>query len=73
MSCDVFFRTNLPKEVMAFPDFPFREELPSFMSHDQVCGYLQDYVEHFQLNQHIKVKRSQRSFCLASSFDVLFL
>ena len=41
---------------MAFPDFPFRTDLPSFMTHDQVCGYLQDYAKHFNLEKNIQVK-----------------
>ncbi|KAG6921731.1 hypothetical protein G0U57_005540, partial [Chelydra serpentina] len=31
-----WIRTNLPKEVMAFPDFPFDPSLPSFLHHSDV-------------------------------------
>ncbi|GFO22646.1 flavin-containing monooxygenase [Plakobranchus ocellatus] len=31
--------TNLPKECMAFLDFPFRDDLPSFMRHEDVLNH----------------------------------
>jgi cation diffusion facilitator CzcD-associated flavoprotein CzcO len=34
-------KTNLPKEVMAFPDFPFKTSEQSFLPHSEVRGYLQ--------------------------------
>ncbi|KAK2140224.1 hypothetical protein NP493_5897g00000 [Ridgeia piscesae] len=50
--------TNLPVEVMAFPDFPFNEDLPSFVKHTDVCQYLTDYTDHFHLRDHIKVGKT---------------
>ena len=47
-------RTNLPKEVMAFPDFPFPSEWSSFLSHQQVLKYLEDYASHFYLYKYIQ-------------------
>ncbi|XP_005103654.1 flavin-containing monooxygenase FMO GS-OX-like 4 [Aplysia californica] len=47
-------RTNLPKECMAFPDFQFPEELPSFVGHEDVQKYLEDYATHFDLWKDIK-------------------
>ncbi|KAK3579318.1 hypothetical protein CHS0354_029605 [Potamilus streckersoni] len=47
-------RTNLPKEVMAFPDFPFKKGPPSFISHEEVLQYLEDYAIHYKLYQYIK-------------------
>ena len=47
-------RTNLPKEVMAFPDFPFPASPESFLHHTKVLGYLQAYAEHFQLEKFIR-------------------
>ena len=46
--------TNLPKEVMAFPDYPFPSHLPSFCGHTDVLQYLQSYAVHFELHQYIK-------------------
>ena len=40
---------------MAFPDFPFNEDLPSFVKHTDVCQYLADYTDHFHLRDHIRV------------------
>ena len=48
-------RTNLPKEVMAFPDFPFDEKLPSFMRHTDVLDYLEKYAAHFNVLKFVKV------------------
>jgi len=48
-----YFRTNLPKEVMGFPDFPFPSEWKSFMTHQQVRKYLEDYTSHFNLYKYI--------------------
>ena len=43
------FRTNLPKDIMAFPDFPFDPHLPSFLSHSDMLKYLQQYADYFRL------------------------
>ncbi|KAJ8416805.1 hypothetical protein AAFF_G00326830 [Aldrovandia affinis] len=47
-------RTNIPKEVMSFPDFPFEEHLPSFVHHTEVRKYLEKYCDHFRLRDHIQ-------------------
>ncbi|XP_046869719.1 flavin-containing monooxygenase FMO GS-OX-like 3 [Hypomesus transpacificus] len=47
-------RTNLPKEVMMFPDFPFDPQLPSFLPHKEVHRYLQSYCETHSITPHIK-------------------
>jgi hypothetical protein len=71
----MFIRTNLPKEVMAFPGFPFKTSLPSFIRHEEVLNYLQEYSSHYDLQKFIKVriqfiqdsdsfiKRSGQQFC----------
>lgn len=46
-------RTNLPKEVMAFPDFPFPSEWPSYISHQKVLEYLEDYASQFKLQKYV--------------------
>ncbi|XP_058799319.1 uncharacterized protein LOC131668865 [Phymastichus coffea] len=49
-------RTNLPKEIMQIPDFPFDdEEGPSFVHHSVIRKYLLDYTAHFNLLPHIKL------------------
>ncbi|XP_066507378.1 uncharacterized protein [Hoplias malabaricus] len=47
-------RTNLPKEVMMFPDFPFDSHLPSFLSHQDVQQYLEQYCKAHAITPHIK-------------------
>lgn len=47
-------KTNLPKEIMAFPDYPFPEEEESFIHHTKVCKYLESYADHFKLDSYIK-------------------
>ena len=47
-------RTNIPKEIMEFPDYPFPSHLPSYPYHYDVQRYLMQYSEHFKLNRFIK-------------------
>lgn len=50
-------RTNLPKEIMAFREFPFPQHpggsSASFLTHAQIQDYLKSYRDHFELNQYI--------------------
>ncbi|XP_043221853.1 flavin-containing monooxygenase FMO GS-OX-like 2 [Amphibalanus amphitrite] len=49
-------RTNLPKEVMGFPDFPFKETSyngKSFIFHEEVLDYLRSYASEFNLERFI--------------------
>ncbi|XP_061166322.1 uncharacterized protein LOC133175230 [Saccostrea echinata] len=48
-------RTNLPKEVMAFPNFPFQASLPSYITHESVLEYLKSYSDYYNLHKHIKL------------------
>lgn len=55
-------KTNLPKEVMAFPDFPFGPSHPnSFLHHTEVSDYLQKYARHFGLDDYIRLNTAVRS------------
>lgn len=69
MSIPYTFRTNLPKEVMAFPDLPFDKDLPSFIRHEDVLAYLETYANMFDLNKFIKVSGS-KIVILNSIFDL---
>lgn len=51
-------RTNLPKEVMAFPDYPFEASLPSFVTHQQVRDYLESYAKEFDIMKYVKLETS---------------
>merc|ERR1711973_843898 len=46
-------KTNLPKEIMAFPDYPFPESKHSFLTHVEVKDYLHSYAKHFELEKLI--------------------
>ncbi|GAX79852.1 hypothetical protein CEUSTIGMA_g7292.t1 [Chlamydomonas eustigma] len=55
-------RTNLPREIMGFSDFPFTTEVLGnrsvdprrFCNHAEVLCYLEAFADHFQLQEHIK-------------------
>lgn len=46
--------TNLPKEIMHFPDFPFPSQERSFIPASDVNNYLKLYADNFRLQGHIK-------------------
>ncbi|CAB3387241.1 Hypothetical predicted protein [Cloeon dipterum] len=50
-------RTNLPKEVMRYPDFPFPDYEKSNITSEQVLMYLRDYADHFRLREHIEFNK----------------
>ena len=39
---------------MEFPDFPFKSSLPSFLRHQEVLHYIEDYAKHFDLYKFIR-------------------
>ncbi|XP_055920260.1 senecionine N-oxygenase [Eupeodes corollae] len=47
-------RTNLPKEVMGFPDFPIPEEEASYISSENMMAFLSKYTEKFEIRKHIQ-------------------
>uniref|UniRef100_A0A8C5MG73 Flavin-containing monooxygenase n=2 Tax=Leptobrachium leishanense TaxID=445787 RepID=A0A8C5MG73_9ANUR len=47
-------RTNLPKEIMEFPDYSFDPSLPSFIHRSEVLRYLEEYTENFHVRPHIR-------------------
>ena len=54
-------RTNLPREIMSFTDFPFlptekegsQRDTRRFPGHPEVASYLQDFAEHYKLMDYI--------------------
>ena len=56
--------TNLPKELMAFPDLEFEEDSKSFTHHSNISKYLEQYAEKFDLKKvnHIKSCSTRSSF-----------
>lgn len=52
-----FHRTNLPKELMDFPNFPHKGlDDVSFLNPEQVQEYIVQFTEHFKLEKHIRVR-----------------
>ncbi|KAG8008394.1 Flavin-containing monooxygenase FMO GS-OX3 [Nibea albiflora] len=47
-------KTNLPKEVMMFPDYPFDPKLNSFLPHQEVQRYLEGYCQSYNILPHIR-------------------
>lgn len=47
-------KTNLPKELMCFPDFPFPSQEKSFLPASDVLDYLNSYVDTFGVREKIK-------------------
>lgn len=64
-------RTNLPKEIMQFREFPFRlktSSSSSFVTHQQVAEYLYQYSKEFDLDQYIMYNCVvQQLTCLSTS------
>lgn len=46
---------------MAFPDYPFPQQLPSYVHHPDVLAYLEDYANQFNLLPYIKFRTSVES------------
>lgn len=47
-------RTNLPIEIMGFPDYPFPNKGRSFATHDEVLDFFVSYAKHFNVVEKIK-------------------
>ena len=48
-------RTNLPKEIMGFPDFPIPDNKPSYLTQEEILRFLENYANHFHLQNVIQV------------------
>lgn len=46
--------TNLPKELMCFPDFPFPPQEKSYLPAAEVLTYLRSYVDTFNVREKVK-------------------
>src|SRR5258705_4065 len=49
-------KTNTSKQLLALSDYPFPDTVPDFPSRAHVLQYLNDYVDHFGVRQHIQFK-----------------
>ena len=50
------YSSDFPHELMAYNDFPFPPNTQTFAKQQEVLQYLEDYCEHYGLNQHIKFR-----------------
>ncbi|XP_060532608.1 senecionine N-oxygenase-like [Cylas formicarius] len=48
-------KTNLPKEVMGFPDFPIPEQSRSYLTQAEILNFLELYAAKFDLMRYIKL------------------
>ncbi|XP_031844708.2 senecionine N-oxygenase [Nomia melanderi] len=48
-------RTNLPKEVMGYPDYPVPDAPESYLTRTQMLNFLNSYCDHFKLRQYIRI------------------
>ncbi|KAI4469076.1 dimethylaniline monooxygenase [Holotrichia oblita] len=46
--------TNLPKEIMGFPDFSIRDHPQSYLSQEEILRFLNDYTDNFNLRPLIQ-------------------
>ncbi|KAI1306734.1 Flavin-containing monooxygenase FMO GS-OX3 [Halotydeus destructor] len=49
-------QTNIPLNVMSFPDFPCKAQYTSFEHHETVRAYLEDYADHYGVKDYIKFR-----------------
>ena len=52
----ILLRTNVPKEIMAFPGFPHPKEWTSYITREQCLEYLNMFIDHYSLRKYIRVK-----------------
>lgn len=48
-------RTNLPKEVMGYPDFQVPDRPESYLTRTEMLDFLNMYCDHFELRPYIRV------------------
>ncbi len=53
-SCLSIHRTNLPKEIMLFPELPMDDKQASFLHHSEIKNYLEKYIYSFGLDKFIQ-------------------
>lgn len=51
-------RTNLPKEIMGYPDFPIPPQKLSYLPAADIFEFLNLYAKHFNLFEHIRFQHN---------------
>lgn len=64
MTLLIYHRTDFPHELIAYQDFPFPPNVKTFAKQQEVLQYLEDYCQHYSLNQHIKFRHRVDSVSL---------
>jgi hypothetical protein len=44
------------RKSLGYPDFPIPEHLPDYLSHEQMCGYLESYADHFGVREQVRFR-----------------
>ncbi|EDW74760.1 uncharacterized protein Dwil_GK15848 [Drosophila willistoni] len=47
-------RTNLPKEIMGFPDYEIGENEKSYIKSEEILDFLNQFADHFELRNHVR-------------------
>ncbi|KAH9366543.1 hypothetical protein HPB48_010303 [Haemaphysalis longicornis] len=47
---------NTSKEMCVYSDYPPSQELPVFLEHEQMVGYIRDYADHFRVTPLIRFR-----------------
>uniref|UniRef100_F7EWE6 Flavin-containing monooxygenase n=1 Tax=Monodelphis domestica TaxID=13616 RepID=F7EWE6_MONDO len=63
--------TNSSKEMSCYSDFPFPEDYPNFVPHDQFLEYLKMYANKFNLLKCIQFKTPISCMIQGKSFKLL--
>ncbi|XP_053687772.1 senecionine N-oxygenase-like [Sabethes cyaneus] len=50
--------TNLPKEIMGFPDYEMPQQRRSYIHSSEVLKFIQNYANHFEVDKHIRFEHS---------------
>ena len=56
IDCSSIF-SNVSKYNYCFSDFPFPDDAADYPRHDVMANYVNDYVRHFSLAEHIRFMR----------------
>jgi dimethylaniline monooxygenase (N-oxide forming) len=42
------------RKSLGYPDFPIPAHLPDYLSHEQMCAYLESYADRFGVREHVR-------------------
>ena len=44
------------RKSLGYPDFPIPADLPDYLSHEQMCRYLESYADRFGVREHVRFR-----------------